>query len=136
MLSVIGKSDQSEIGFRLAAGLHDRHFVLTASPCIRGSDASTARPDNGRSPKPFRQIISGDTVGGMLLISATVAAPVFSNTSLNGLYASLLNIQNSLGIAVGPAAGGRSSRSRREGAGGSGSVAHPRMNTAKQRPIR
>lgn len=54
---------------------------------------TTARPDNGRSPKPFRQIISGDTVGGILLITATVAALVFSNTSLNGLYASLLNIQ-------------------------------------------
>lgn len=106
MPSVIGKSDQSEIDFRLAAGLHDRHFVLTASPCIRGSDATTARPDNGRSPKPFRQIISGDTVGGMLLISATVAALVFSNISLNGPYASLLNTNNSRGIAVGLAVGG------------------------------
>jgi hypothetical protein len=42
----------------------------------------------------------------MLLISATVAALVFSNISLNGPYASLLNTNNSRGIAVGLAVGG------------------------------
>ena len=61
---------------------------------------TAVRPEATKTAKPFRQIISGDTVGGVLLIAATAAALLFSNSSLAGLYAALLDTRITLAIGT------------------------------------
>ena len=61
---------------------------------------TAVRPEATKTAKPFRQIISGDTVGGVLLIAAAAAALLFSNSSLAGLYAALLDTRITLAIGT------------------------------------
>ncbi len=94
--AMIGNSDQFAPRFRLVAGHPRRHLMqsataVTHSAVREGVEVSAATPHAKRGAKPFRQIISGDTVGGVLLIAATAAALMFSNTSLAGLYGSFLD---------------------------------------------
>ncbi len=47
----------------------------------------------------IRKLLSGEAAGGVLLIGATLAALVFSNTSLNGLYSALLDTMISVNVS-------------------------------------
>ncbi len=49
--------------------------------------------------EPIRRFLSNSATGGILLIAATLAALLFSNTGLNGIYSSLLSTKISVTIA-------------------------------------
>ena len=59
--------------------------------------------DRAHSPSSpldaIRKLLSGEAAGGVLLIGATLAALVFSNTALNGLYRALLDTRISVTVS-------------------------------------
>ena len=60
------------------------------------SNPAAAAPN---SLETIRRLLSSNAAGGVLLIVATFAALLFSNTALNGLYSALLSTQISVTIA-------------------------------------